>query len=95
MELEKCVGVKLFTAYEGTPYVYAFFRLPGSQPLKINVGDLDLFHRRKVVDTEAQLQSFARTNHASLLHSINETPKFSKDTEAALKKCCEEFVAGL
>jgi F-type H+/Na+-transporting ATPase subunit alpha len=61
----------------------------------VNNGFFDKVDRRKVVDTEAQLQSFARTNHASLLHAINETPKFSKDTEAALKKCCEEFVAGL
>ena len=61
----------------------------------VNNGFFDKVDRRKVVETEAQLQAFARTSHSSLLHSINETPKLTKDIDAALKKCCEEFVAGL
>ncbi len=61
----------------------------------VNNGFFDKVDRRKVVETEVALQSFARTNHAGLLNSINETPKLSKDIDAALKKCCEEFVAGL
>ena len=61
----------------------------------VNNGFFDKVDRRKVVDTEAALQAFARTSHGSLLNSINETPKLTKDIDAALKKCCEEFVAGL
>jgi F-type H+-transporting ATPase subunit alpha len=49
--------------------------------------------RRKVVDTEASLQSFARTNYGALLKTIIEKPDLSKDVEASLKKCCEEFFA--
>jgi hypothetical protein len=48
-----------------------------------------------VVDTEAALQSFARSSFADLLKSINSKPDLSKDAEAALKKCCDEFFATL
>jgi F-type H+/Na+-transporting ATPase subunit alpha len=58
-----------------------------------NNGFFDKVDRRKVVDTEASLQSFARTNYGALLKTIIETPELSKDVEASLKKCCEEFFA--
>jgi F-type H+-transporting ATPase subunit alpha len=58
-----------------------------------NNGFFDKVDRRKVVDTEASLQSFARTNYGAMLKTIIETPDLSKDMEASLKKCCEEFFA--
>ena len=58
-----------------------------------NGGFFDKVDRRKVVDTEAALQSFARTNYGPLLKTINDKPDLSKDVEASLKKLCEEFFA--
>ena len=60
-----------------------------------NNGYFDKVDRRKVVETEAGLQSFARSSHADLLKSINNKPDLSKEVEAALKKCCEDFFASL
>jgi F-type H+/Na+-transporting ATPase subunit alpha len=60
-----------------------------------NNGYFDKVDRRKVVETEAGLQSFARSSHAELLKSINSKPDLSKEVEAGLKKCCEEFFATL
>jgi len=60
-----------------------------------NNGYFDKIDRLKVVETEAALQSFARSSHAGLLKSINAKPDLSKDVEAALKKCCDEFFATL
>jgi F-type H+/Na+-transporting ATPase subunit alpha len=58
-------------------------------------GYFDKVERRKVVETEAGLQSFARSSYADLLKSINSKPDLSKEVEAALKKCCDEFFATL
>ncbi|MDP9013639.1 MAG: F0F1 ATP synthase subunit alpha [Pseudomonadota bacterium] len=58
-----------------------------------NSGFFDKVDRRKVVETEAALQSFARTNYGSLLKTILDKPDLTKEVEAALKKCCEEFFA--
>jgi F-type H+-transporting ATPase subunit alpha len=60
-----------------------------------NNGYFDKVDRRKVVETEAALQSFARSSHADLLKSINNKPDLSKEVEAGLKKCCEDFFASL
>jgi F-type H+-transporting ATPase subunit alpha len=60
-----------------------------------NSGFFDKVDRRKVVDTEAGLQSFARTNYGPLLKTINDKPDLSKDVDATLKKCCEEFFGAL
>src|SRR5450432_2538855 len=60
-----------------------------------NNGYFDKVERLKVVETEAALQSFARSSHADVLKSINAKPDLSKDVEAALKKCCDEFFATL
>ncbi len=46
-----------------------------------------------MVETEAGLQSFARGSYAALLKGINDKPDLSKDVEASLKKCCDEFFA--
>jgi len=58
-----------------------------------NSGFFDKVARTKVVETEAALQSFARTNYGALLKNINDKPDLSKDVEATLKKLCEEFFA--
>jgi F-type H+/Na+-transporting ATPase subunit alpha len=60
-----------------------------------NSGYFDKVDRRKVVETEAALQSFARSSYADLLKSINSKPDLSKEVEASLKKCCDEFFATL
>ncbi len=60
-----------------------------------NNGYFDKVDRRKVVETEAALQSFARGTYAELLKSINAKPDLTKEVEAALKKCCDEFFASL
>jgi F-type H+-transporting ATPase subunit alpha len=61
----------------------------------VNNGYFDKVDRRKIVEAEAALLSFARTNQAELLQRINETPKLSDDVQAGLKKCCQDFVATL
>jgi F-type H+-transporting ATPase subunit alpha len=58
-----------------------------------NSGFFDKVDVKKVVETEAALQSFARTNYAPLLQTIVEKPDLSKDVEAQLKKLCEEYFA--
>jgi F-type H+-transporting ATPase subunit alpha len=59
----------------------------------VNNGFMDKVVINKVVDFEAALQAFAKSNYASLLDGINATPKFTKENEAALKKCVEDFIA--
>ena len=59
----------------------------------VNNGFMDKVVINKIVDFEAALQAFAKSNYASLLAGINATPKLTKENEAALKKCIEEFIA--
>jgi len=59
----------------------------------VNNGYMDKVELKKITAFEAALQAFAHTNYKSLLDGINATPKFSKENEAALKKCIEDFVA--
>jgi F-type H+-transporting ATPase subunit alpha len=59
----------------------------------VNNGFMDKVDLKKVVAFEAALQGFAQTNYRAMLDEINRTPKFSKENEAALKKCIEDFVA--
>jgi len=58
-----------------------------------NNGYFDKVSRLKVVETEAGLQSFARSSYGDLLKTINGKPDLTKDVEASLKKCCGEFFA--
>jgi F-type H+-transporting ATPase subunit alpha len=58
----------------------------------VNNGYMDKVERTKVVDFEAALQSFARTNNRATLQAINDNPVL-KQHEASLKKICEDFVA--
>jgi F-type H+/Na+-transporting ATPase subunit alpha len=59
----------------------------------VNNGFMDKVPINKIVDFEAALQDFARSNYASLLDGIIATPKLTKENEAALKKCIEDFIA--
>jgi F-type H+-transporting ATPase subunit alpha len=59
----------------------------------VNNGYMDKVELKKIVAFEAALQAFAHSNYRSLLDDINATPKFSKENEALLKKCIEEFLA--
>ncbi len=60
-----------------------------------NNGFFDKVERLKVVETEAALQSFARSSFAELLKGINAKPDLSAEVDAQLKKCCSEFFATL
>ncbi|HEY6923841.1 MAG TPA: F0F1 ATP synthase subunit alpha [Steroidobacteraceae bacterium] len=59
----------------------------------VNNGYMDKVELKKVTAFEAALQAFAHTSYKSLLDGINATPKFSKENEAGLKKCIEDFIA--
>jgi F-type H+/Na+-transporting ATPase subunit alpha len=59
----------------------------------VNNGFMDKVPLNKVGAFEAGLQSFAKTNYKALLDGIAAKPELSKDVDAGLKKCCEEFVA--
>jgi len=59
----------------------------------VNNGYMDKVELKKVVAFEAALQGFAHTNYQSMLDDINRQPKLTKENEAAMKKCIEEFVA--
>ncbi len=59
----------------------------------VNNGFMDKVPINKVVDFEAALQDFAKSSYAALLEGINATPKLTKENEAALKKCIEDFIA--
>jgi F-type H+-transporting ATPase subunit alpha len=54
---------------------------------------MDKVDLKKITAFEAALQAFAHSNYKSMLDGINATPKLSKENEAALKKCIEDFVA--
>src|ERR1700742_3424669 len=60
-----------------------------------NNGYFDKVARLKVVETEAGLQSFARSSYGELIKTINGKPDLTKEVEASLKKCCDEFFATL
>src|SRR6187402_2582429 len=56
----------------------------------VNNGYFDKVDRKKVVDAEAALQSFARSAHKATIDAINAEPVLKKH-EAALKALCEDF----
>jgi F-type H+/Na+-transporting ATPase subunit alpha len=60
-----------------------------------NNGYFDKIDRAKVVETEAAMQSFARSTYGDLLKSINAKPDLTAEVEAAFKKCCTEFFASV
>jgi len=58
----------------------------------VNNGYMDKVELKKVVAFEAALQAFAHTSYQPMLDRINKEPKLSKENEAELKKCVEDFV---
>ncbi len=59
----------------------------------VNNGFMDKAPVNKIIDFEAALQSFAKTNYKGLMDGIAAKPELSKEVDAGLKKLCEEFVA--
>jgi F-type H+-transporting ATPase subunit alpha len=58
----------------------------------VNSGYMDKVDRKKVVDFEAALQSFAKSSHKASLDAINAEPVLKKH-EATLKAICDDFAA--
>ncbi len=58
----------------------------------VNNGYMDKVDIKKVVDFEAALQSFAKSNYKQQLDDLNGKPTL-KDNEASLKKICEDFLS--
>ncbi|HEY1875645.1 MAG TPA: F0F1 ATP synthase subunit alpha [Steroidobacteraceae bacterium] len=59
----------------------------------VNNGYMDKIDLKKVVAFETALQGFAHSNYRAMLDDVNRNPKLTKENEAALKKCIEDFVA--
>jgi F-type H+/Na+-transporting ATPase subunit alpha len=59
----------------------------------VNNGYMDKVELKKIVDFETALQAFAHSNHQAMLDAVNANPKLTKENEAAMKKCIEDFVA--
>ena len=57
----------------------------------VNNGYMDKVERKKVVNFEAALQSFANSQHKTSLDAINAEPVLKRH-EATLKKICDDFV---
>ena len=58
----------------------------------VNNGYMDKVDRKKIVEFEAALLSFARSSHKLTLDAINAKPEL-KANEAGLKNICEDFAA--
>jgi F-type H+/Na+-transporting ATPase subunit alpha len=58
----------------------------------VNNGYMDKVELKKVVVFEEALQAFAQGNYSEMLDAINKQPKLTKENEAALKKCIEDFI---
>jgi F-type H+-transporting ATPase subunit alpha len=59
----------------------------------VNNGYMDKVDRKKIVEFEEALQSYAKTTHAEFLKQVNEKPELTKEVEAGYKKICEDFAA--
>jgi F-type H+-transporting ATPase subunit alpha len=59
----------------------------------VNNGYMDKVDLKKVVAFEAALQAFAHASYKDMLERIERNPKLSKENEADLKKCVEDFIA--
>jgi len=58
----------------------------------VNSGYMDKVDRKKIVDFENALQSFARSKHGGLLQAISDEPVLKKH-EGTLKQICDDFVS--
>ena len=59
----------------------------------VNEGYLDDIDVKKIVDFEAALHDYARSQHAGLLAKINEKGDYNDEIEASIKKLVETFKA--
>ena len=57
----------------------------------VNEGYLDEVDVARVVDYEAALHDFARSNHADVLENINASGDYNDEITASLKKVCDGF----
>jgi len=57
----------------------------------VNEGYLDEVDVAKVIDYESALHDYARSNHADVLDTINESGDYNDEIQADLKKVCEGF----
>jgi len=78
--------------------------VPGAEQVALRAGvglrtvfrhfqDMDSLYSEIAGPFEAALRGFAHTNYKSMVDGINAQPKFSKENEAAMKKCVEDFLA--
>ena len=83
--------------------VMELMKQPQYQPMSVaemalslfaaNEGFLDDVPVAKVVDFEAAMQSYVKSNHTAMIDSINAEPKYSDDVVAQLKAAVEDFKA--
>ena len=59
--------------------------------LAASIGVLDDIDVKKIVDFEAALQAYMKSNEAELLAKINETGDFNDEIESAMKTAIEKF----
>ena len=59
--------------------------------LAASMGALDDVEVKKIVDFEAALQAWLKSNEADLLARINETGDFNDEIESAMKAAIEKF----
>ncbi|KAA3632347.1 MAG: F0F1 ATP synthase subunit alpha, partial [Proteobacteria bacterium] len=59
----------------------------------VNEGYLDDIDANKVVDFEAALQAYVKSNHGDVLDKINQGLKYDDETAAELKRVVEDFKA--
>ncbi len=83
--------------------VMELMKQPQYQPMSVaemalslfaaNEGFLDDVPVAKVVDFEAAMQSYVKSNHAAMIDSINADPKYGDDVVDQLKAAVEDFKA--
>ena len=56
-------------------------------------GYLDDVEVSKIVDFEAALHAYVRSNHGALMEQINTSGDYSDEIEAGMKKAVEDFKA--
>src|SRR5271169_3890895 len=88
-------GVRVSELMKQKQYSPLNTALMGATLFAVNKGYMDDIEVKQVLPFEAAMQSFARSSYADLLESINAKPDLSKEVEASLKKCCEDFFATL
>ena len=57
----------------------------------VNEGHFDDVEVNKVVDCEAAMQAYVKSNNSDLLDAINADPKYSDEVVGKMKAAVEEF----